>query len=48
MDWSLDGSRPVDEIVREVAESYDEAPIDAVREDVESVLNRFRTEGLLA
>lgn len=45
---SLDGSRPLDEIVREVAESYDECSIDAVREDVQSVLSRFRAEGLLA
>lgn len=45
---SLDGSRPFDEIVRDVADSYDEAPAESVREDVESALERFRIEGLLA
>ncbi|NNF28042.1 MAG: PqqD family protein [Gemmatimonadetes bacterium] len=45
---SCDGTRPVEEIVRDVAASYDDTVEDSVRSDVESALERFGSEGLLA
>ncbi|MDH3222711.1 MAG: PqqD family protein [Gemmatimonadota bacterium] len=47
--WTAcDGTQAVEDIVEEVAGSYDGPSAREIRDDVEDALRRFRAEGLLA